>query len=311
MLLSTPRARPPKPKPRGSDMRYFALAALLFSAAALAGCSEGVLDPKGPVASAERLIMLNSTGIMLAIVIPTMLATLGVAYWFRASNERARYMPDFAYSGRLELLVWSIPIMTILLVGGVAWLSSYDLDPPKAIASAQKPVRVQVVALDWKWLFIYPDEGIATVNQLTVPVGAAISFELTSSGVMNSFFVPQLGGQIYTMSGMVTRLHLLAAHAGTYRGMSANYSGAGFSDMHFNVHAVPAEEFAQWVAATRTAGPVLDAQSYAELAKPSQAVAPFTYHAVTSDLLKGILSTAMQSGDPLCLTPPASQRAEK
>src|SRR5262247_3487402 len=172
MLLSASRALPPKPKPRGSDMRYFALAAILFSAAALAGCSEGVLAPKGPIAAAERLLMLNSTGIMLAIVIPTVLATLGVAWWFRAANERARYRPDFAYSGRLELLVWSIPIMTILLVGGVAWLSSYDLDPPKAIASAQKPVRVQVVALDWKWLFIYPEEGIATVNQLTVPVGA-------------------------------------------------------------------------------------------------------------------------------------------
>src|SRR5262244_3842851 len=171
MLLSTRRAVPPKPKPRGSDMRYFARAALLFSAAALAGCSEGVLDPKGPIASAERLIMLNSTGIMLAIVIPTMLATLGTAFWFRASNTRARYRPDFDYSGRLELLVWSIPLMTILLVGGVAWVGSYDLNPPKAIASAVKPVRVQVVSLDWKWLFIYPDQGIAAVNQLTIPVG--------------------------------------------------------------------------------------------------------------------------------------------
>src|SRR6516225_476653 len=292
-------------------MWYVVLAVILIGAATLGGCSEGVLDPKGPVASAERLIMFNSTGIMLAIVIPTILATLGIAFWFRASNERARYMPDFAYSGRLELLVWSIPLMTILLVGGVAWLGSYDLDPPKAIASAEKPVRVQVVALDWKWLFIYPDEGIASVNALTVPAGTPISFELTSSGVMNSFFVPQLGGQIYTMSGMVTRLHLLADHAGTYRGISANYSGAGFSDMHFSVDAVPEEKFAQWVAATRTAGPVLDAQSYAELEKPSRAVAPFTYHAVTSDLFSGILSTAMQSGDPLCLTPPASQRAEK
>src|SRR5215470_6651393 len=311
MLFSTRRAVPRKPKPRGSDMRYFARAAILFSAAALAGCSEGVLDPKGPVAAAERLIMFNSTGIMLAIVIPTMLATLGIAYWFRASNTRARYLPDFEYSGRLELLVWSIPIMTILVVGGVAWLSSYDLDPPKAIASAEKPVRVQVVSLDWKWLFIYPDEGIATVNQLTVPVGAPISFELTSSGVMNSFFVPQLGGQIYTMFGMVTRLHLRADHAGTYRGMSANYSGAGFSDMVFNVTAVPAERFAQWVAATRTSGPVLDAQSYAELAKPSQAVAPFTYRSVAPNLFSGILNTAMQGDDPLCLTYPASQRAEK
>src|SRR5215472_4493831 len=292
-------------------MQYLILAIVLLGAATLGGCSEGVLDPKGPIAVAERQIMFNSTAIMLAIVIPTMLATLGVAWWFRASNKRARYMPEFAYSGRLELLVWSIPIMTVILVGGVAWVSSYDLDPPKALASAVKPVRVQVVALDWKWLFIYPDEGVASVNRMTVPAGTPISFEITSSGVMNSFFVPQLGGQIYAMAGMVTRLHLRADHAGTYRGMSSNYSGAGFSDMHFNVNAVPAEKFAQWVAATRTAGPVLDAQGYAELAKPSQAVAPFTYHAVTSDLFNGILSAAMQSSDPLCLTPPPSQRAEK
>src|SRR6516164_7913252 len=292
-------------------MRYVVLAVVLIGAATLGGCTGGVIDPKGPIASAELLIMLDSAGIMLGIVIPTMLATLGFAYWFRASNERARYLPEFDYSGRLELLVWSIPIMTVLLVAGVAWLSTYDLDPPKAIASAEKPVRVQVVALDWKWLFIYPDEGIASVNALTVPAGTPISFELTSAGVMNSFFVPQLGGQIYTMFGMVTRLHLLADHAGTYRGISSNYSGAGFSDMHFSVDAVPEEKFAQWVAATRTAGPVLDAQSYAELAKPSQAVTPFTYHAVTSGLFNAILSTAMQSSDPLCLTPPASQRAPK
>src|SRR6516225_7774137 len=292
-------------------MWYVVLAVILIGTAALGGCSEGVLDPKGPVAAAERLVMFNSTGIMLAIVIPTILATLGTAFWFRASNTRARYMPDFDYSGRLELLVWSIPIMTILLVGGVAWLGSYDLNPPKAIASAVKPVRVQVVALDWKWLFIYPDEGIATVNQLTVPVGAPISFELTSSGVMNSFFVPQLGGQIYTMSGMVTRLYLRADHAGTYRGMSANYSGAGFSDMYFNVDAVPPERFAQWVAATRTSGPALDAQSYAELVKPSQAVAPFTYRAVAPNLFNGILSTGMQPVHPSQRTHLESQRAEK
>jgi cytochrome o ubiquinol oxidase subunit II len=295
-------------------MRRALLALALICAAIVGGCSEGVLDPKGPIASAERLIMLNSLGIMLAIVIPTILATLGVAYWFRSSNKRARYLPDFAYSGRLELLVWSIPIMTVILVGGVAWVGSYDLDPPKAIASAEKPVRIQVVSLDWKWLFIYPDQGIAAVNQLTVPVGTPISFELTSSGVMNSFFVPQLGGQIYTMAGMVTRLYLQADHTGTYRGMSANYSGAGFSDMYFNVDAVPAEKFTQWVAATRTTGPMLDAQSYAALAKPSQAVAPFTYRVVAPDLFTGILnnlSTTMQSGDPLCLASLASQRAEK
>src|SRR3954464_6471167 len=147
-------------------MPYALLAVVLIGAATLGGCSEGVLDPKGPVAAAEWQILLNSLGIMLAIVIPTIIATLGVAYWFRAANARARYLPDFTYSGRLEVLVWSIPAMTVLLVGGVAWVGSHDLDPRKLISSTAKPVRVQVVSLDWKWLFIYPDQGIATVNQL-------------------------------------------------------------------------------------------------------------------------------------------------
>src|SRR5262245_62308247 len=157
-------------------MQHVVLAVLIVGAAALGGCSGGVLDPKGPIASAQRLIMLNSTGIMLAIVIPTILATLGMAFWFRSSNVRARYLPDFDYSGRLEMLVWSIPIMTAILVGGVAWIGSYDLDPPKALVSAAKPVRVQVVSLDWKWLFIYPDDSIASVNYLTVPAGTPIRF---------------------------------------------------------------------------------------------------------------------------------------
>src|SRR6478609_11257543 len=230
-------------------MRYSLLAGLLICAATLSGCTEGVLDPKGPIAGAERQILFNSLGIMLAIVIPTILATLGVAYWYRSSNWRARYMPDFVYSGRLELLVWSIPAMTVLLVGGVAWVGAHDLDPRKPISSSVTPVNVQVVSLDWKWLFIYPEQGIATVNQLTIPVGTPVSFELTSSGVMNSFFVPQLGSQIYTMAGMATRLNMQADHAGTYRGLSAQYSGGGFSDMRFSVAAVTGEDFDKWVAA--------------------------------------------------------------
>jgi cytochrome o ubiquinol oxidase subunit 2 len=292
-------------------MRYLILSVALLGAATLAGCTGGVLDPKGPIAAAERQILFNSLGIMLAIVIPTILATLGFAWWFRASNTRARYMPEFAYSGRVEILVWSIPIMTVILVGGVAWVGSYDLDPPKPIASTVKPVRVQAVSLDWKWLFIYPDQGIATVNQLTVPVGTPISFELTSSGVMNSFFVPQLGGQIYTMSGMVTRLHLQADHAGTYRGISANYSGAGFSDMHFDVDAVPAEQFDQWVTAARNGGPTLDAQAYAELSRPSQAIAPYTYRAVAPGLFSGVVSSELSPCDRSRCIPPESVRAER
>ena len=291
-------------------MRYGLLGLVLIGATALGGCNEGVLDPKGPIADAERQILFNSLGIMLAIVIPTILATLGVAFWFRSSNERAHYLPDFAYSGRLELLVWSIPLMTVLLVGGVAWIGAFDLNPPKPIASTAKPVRVQVVALDWKWLFIYPEEGIASVNQLTVPVGTPVSFELTSSGVMNSFWAPELGGQIYTMAGMVTRLNLQADHPGTYRGRSAQYSGAGFASMHFTVDAVPAEKFDEWVTATRSTGPVLDPQTYAELVKPSQAVAPFTYRAVAPNLFSDIVRSVSKPQAP-SVAYPASQRAEQ
>jgi cytochrome o ubiquinol oxidase subunit 2 len=290
-------------------MRARLLAFILISAAMLGGCSEGVLDPKGPIASAERQILFNSLGIMLAIVIPTILATLGVAYWFRSSNERARYLPDFKYSGRLELLVWSIPAMTVLLVGGVAWVGAHDLDPRKPIVSTTKPITVQVVSLDWKWLFIYPEQGIASVNQLTIPVGTPVSFELTSSSVMNSFFVPQLGSQIYTMAGMVTRLHLQADHSGTYRGLSAQYSGSGFSAMRFTVDAVSGEQFARWIDAARGSGPTLDARTYTELAKPSEAVAPYTYRAVASGLFDGIVSSVMQPADGSNLVCVAPQEA--
>jgi cytochrome o ubiquinol oxidase subunit II len=292
-------------------MRHVVLTVVLIGASTLGGCVEGVLDPKGPVTFAERQILFNATGIMLAIVIPVMLATLGVAFWFRASNENARYQPDFKESGRIELLVWSIPLMTVLLVGTVAWISSYDLDPPRPLPSSAKPVKVQVISLDWKWLFIYPDEGIASVNRLTIPVGTPVSFELTSSGVMNSFFVPQLAGQIYTMAGMVTHLNLQADYAGTYRGMSANFSGDGFADMHFNVDAVPSERFAQWLDTTRSAGPTLDAQAYADLVKPSSAVAPFTYRSIASSLFAGILNTGLRSDDGICVTYPESKRAER
>jgi cytochrome o ubiquinol oxidase subunit 2 len=292
-------------------MRYGLLAVALIGVATLGGCTDGVLDPKGPISLAEREILLNALGIMLAIVIPVILATLGVAFWFRASNQRARYRPNFAYSGRLELLVWSIPAMTVFLVGGVAWVSSHDLSPRKPIVSTVRPLRVQVASLDWKWLFIYPDQGVASVNQLTIPVGTPVSLELTSSGVMNSFFVPQLGSQIYTMAGMITRLHLQADHSGTYRGFSAQFSGEGFADMHFDADAMPGEKFAQWLDAARSAGPLLDEKGYAELVKPSASVAPFTYRSVAPGLFDSILVSDMQSDDAMCRRNPTSMRAEK
>ena len=288
-------------------MRLGAFICVLLGLVALCGCSEGVLDPKGPIAEGERQILFNSLGIMLAIVVPTILATLGVAFWFRSSNRSARYRPDFAYSGRLEMIVWSIPAMTVLLVGGVAWIGSHDLDPRKPLAADVAPLRIQVVSLDWKWLFIYPDQGIATVNQLTIPVGTPVRFELTSSGVMNSFFIPQLGSQIYTMPGMTTRLDLQADHAGTYRGLSANFSGDGFADMRFAVDAVPVRNFEQWVqAASRASSPALDAAAYADLAKPSRALPPQAYRTVASDLFDSIVNAGMHGHHHA-----PSQRAEK
>jgi cytochrome o ubiquinol oxidase subunit II len=288
-------------------MRYLFLSAVLISVAALGGCNEGVLDPKGPIAVAERQILFDSLGIMLTIVIPVILATLGVAFWFRASNRRASYRPDFVYSGRIEVLVWAIPLMTVLLVGGVAWVGAHDLDPRKPIASEVKPVTVQVVSLDWKWLFIYPDLGIASVNHLVIPVGTPITLELTSAGVMNSFFVPQLGSQIYTMAGMTTHLQLQADNAGSYPGLSAQFSGDGFADMIFKTDAVAGPDFSQWVETARVSGPVLDAQAYVDLVKPSKAVAPFTYRSVATDLFSRIVMSEMSMDDPIrrvCLASP-------
>ncbi|MGN6116057.1 MAG: cytochrome ubiquinol oxidase subunit II, partial [Nitrobacter sp.] len=165
-----------------------------------------ILDPQGPIGAAEKTILIDSIGIMLAIVVPTIVAIAAFAFWFRAGNSHARYLPDWAYSGRIELVVWSIPALTVILLSGVAWIGAHELNPGKAIASTHKPLRIQVVSLDWKWLFIYPDQKIATVNTLTIPSGVPLQLELTSASVMNAFFIPQFGSMIYTMNGMTTRL---------------------------------------------------------------------------------------------------------
>jgi cytochrome o ubiquinol oxidase subunit 2 len=247
--------------------------------------SGGVLDPQGPVAHSERLILIDSTAIMLAVVVPVILATLAFAWWFRAGNAKATYRPDWAYSGRLEVIVWAIPALVVLFLGGVSWVSSHELDPAQPLAET-KPLEVQVVSLDWKWLFIYPDQGIAAVNRLVVPAGRPVHFQLTSATVMNSFFVPQLGSQIYTMAGMRTQLNLQADKPGTYHGMSAQFSGDGFSDMRFDVEAVPDAEFAKWVDETKSGGPMLD---YAGLTQNSKAVPPAVYRGVQPGLFEKIL----------------------
>jgi cytochrome o ubiquinol oxidase subunit 2 len=263
---------------------------------ALGGCHAAVLDPQGQVGLAERTILLDSFGIMLAIVLPTIAATAGFGWWFRASNTRARRLPDWAYSGQLELLVWAVPLLTILLLGGVAWVASHDLDPAQPLASRQRPLDVQVVSLDWKWLFIYPEQRVASVNRLVIPVGVPVHFSLTSASVMNAFFIPRLGSMIYTMNGMETQLYLSADSPGTYHGLSSHFSGDGFADMHFDVQAVAADQFASWVATARAGGPTLTPKLYLALAAQGKRVATGMFRDVDPGLFQKIVMQTLPPG---------------
>jgi cytochrome o ubiquinol oxidase subunit 2 len=286
---------------------------ILLVPLALAGCQAALLDPQGAVGDADKSILIGSVIIMLAIVLPTMAATLAFAWWYRSSNTRARYQPEFVYSGQLELITWAIPLLTILLLGGVAWVGSHDLDPAKPLPSKSDPLNIQVVSLDWKWLFIYPDQHVASVNRLVIPVGVPVHFALTSGSVMNAFFVPQLGSMIYTMNGMRTRLNLIADKPGTFLGLSSQYSGDGFSTMHFDAQALPADQFSAWVNTARGTGPALTAQSYKDLEKQSLSVKPFTYRDVEPDLFQKIVTQVLPPGPgPVEETNPgAAKQAEQ
>jgi cytochrome o ubiquinol oxidase subunit 2 len=271
------------------------LSAISMTSAALltASCSEGVLDPHGPVGKAERVILYDSTAIMLAVIIPVIVLTLVFAWWFRARNSQARYRPDWEYSGRIEMIIWSIPALVILFLGGIAWTGSHDLDPPVPLKESTAPLDIEVVSLDWRWLFIYPHEGIASLNRLVVPAGVPLRFRLTSTTVMNSFFVPQLGSQIYAMPNMVTRLNLEADETGTFEGLSAMFSGDGFSDMRFDLVAVEPKAFEEWVSTTKSQAGVLDAGTFAELVKPAEADGAHTYAQVSEGLFDSISSGHM------------------
>ena len=261
----------------------------------LASCGGGVLDPRGPVGAAQRIMLLDATAIMLAVAIPVIVLTLGFAWWFRAGNRRAKYLPEWSYSGRIELVTWSIPALLIVFLGGLAWTGTHDLDPPRPLDSASRPIEVQVVALDWRWLFIYPESGIASVNRLAIPIGVPIHFRITSANVMNSFFIPQLGSQIYAMPGMTTQLNLMADHEGTYRGLSAQFSGEGFSDMQFAVAAMPPDAFADWIESARARDERLDAQTYALLARPTSARGELIFGRVETGLFDAVSGGPSQS----------------
>jgi len=279
----------------------------LAAALLLSGCDWAVLDPKGPIGDANRQLLIDSVAIMLAIVVPTIIAILAAAWWYRSSNVKAQYLPDFEYSGRLELIVWAIPLLTIMLLGGVAWVGSHDLDPARPLASTKAPLNVQVVSLDWKWLFIYPDQHVASVNRLVVPAGVPIHFMLTSGSVMTAFFVPQLGSMIYTMNRMQTQLHLAADEPGNFRGLATQLSGDGFADMHFEVEAKTEPEFFDWLGQVRAQGEELTPERYIELSKQSVLPAPITFRAVSDGLFEKILDQTLPPGPgPIAETNPGA-----
>jgi cytochrome o ubiquinol oxidase subunit 2 len=262
----------------------------------LSGCSENsIFRPGGPVGEANRTILLDALVIMLFIVVPTIVAILLFAWRFRASNDAAPHLPRWSFSGRIELVTWSIPALVIVFLGGVAWVGAHDMEPSRPLNDT-KPIEINVVSLDWKWLFIYPNERVASINRLVIPVDRQVHFRITSATVFNSFFVPRLGSQIYAMTGMVTQLHLLAHQPGTYPGLSAQFSGDGFSDMAFSVHAVPAADFERWVASTRASGPVLDKAAYEALLGQSIVRTPYTYRDVTPGLFELIATQALPPG---------------
>jgi cytochrome o ubiquinol oxidase subunit 2 len=289
----------------GAALRFFACFALIVL---LAACNRGILDPVGPVGQAEKTILINSTAIMLAIIIPTMLATVAFAFWFRRGNSKATYRPDWEYSGAVEMVVWGIPVLTILLLGGITWIGSHDLEPSKPLDSPVKPVSVQVVSLDWKWLFIYPEQGVATVNQLVVPAGTPINYQLTSATVWNVFSVPQFGTMIYTMPRMTTRLNLQADRPGVYDGFSAHFSGDGFPGMQFKAHVLPPEQFAAWAQGARGQGGPLDGRAYTDLLKPTSYVKPMTYGAVAPGLFDAIVANKAPSPQMLPHNPPSTEQ---
>ncbi|MBA3757681.1 ubiquinol oxidase subunit II [Candidatus Saccharibacteria bacterium] len=245
-----------------------------------------VLNPKGVIASKERDLIITTTMLMLIVVIPVFILTFFIAWKYRASNTKAKYSPDLDHNRLIEFTWWAIPTVIIVVLSLITWRSTHELDPFRPIAVNKKPITVQVVALQWKWLFIYPEQNIATVNLVQFPVDTPVSFEITSDAPMNSFWIPQLGGQVYAMAGMKTKLHLIAGEAGDFRGSSANISGRGFAGMDFTARSSSRGNFNSWVESVKSTGSTLSLDQYKMLAKPSQNN-KVTYFSSTEDNLQG------------------------
>jgi cytochrome o ubiquinol oxidase subunit 2 len=265
----------------------------------LAGCNTVLLHPSGAVAAQQGHLIVVSTLLMLLIVVPVIALTVIFAWRYRQSNSAATYAPDWDHSTQLELVIWAAPLLIIIALGALTWISSHTLDPYRPLRhvdasrmapDAVKPLTIEVVALDWKWLFIYPEQGIAVLNEVAAPVDVPINFKITASSVMNSFFVPALAGQIYAMPGMQTQLNAVINRSGDYEGFSANYSGAGFSGMHFKFRGMSAGDFHQWVQSAKTARRELNNETYLQLEKPSEREPVRRYSLVDTGLYEAILS---------------------
>ena len=284
--------------------------ALLAAASLLAGCSKlVVLYPAGDVAAQQGRLVVVATVLMLLIIVPVIFLILLFAWRYRHNSQYAEthYDPDWHHSTKLELVIWAAPLMIVIALGAVTWISTHKLDPyrpldrisaTKSLPADMKPLQVLVVALDWKWLFVYPELGIATVNELAAPVDRPIHFKLTSSSTMNAFYVPDLAGMIYTMPGMQTELNAVINKAGVYKGMSSHYSGAGFSGMTFKFHGLSDQDFAQWVAKAKTDGQPLTRDAYRDLAKPSERNPVLRFSAVEDGLYERVMNLCVEEGQP-------------
>lgn len=255
-----------------------------------------VLNPKGAVGMEENKLILTAVGLMLIVVIPVIVLTLVFAYKYRATNPNLDYDPEFCHSNKIEAIVWGIPIAIIVVLATITWQTTHTLDPYRPLSEPGKPITIQVVALDWKWLFIYPEQGIASVNLVEFPVGRPVEFKLTADAPMNAFHIPQLGSQIYAMAGMQTKLHLIANEAGDYFGRAVNISGRGFSGMQFTARAASQQDFEQWVAEVKQAPHELSANEYYELVKPSEDDPVKLYAAVQPHLFENIMMKFMMPG---------------
>jgi cytochrome o ubiquinol oxidase subunit II len=272
-----------------SALRHLTRLSGLASTLLLFGCNLDVLDPAGSVGVAEKTLITTSTLAMLLVVVPVILLTLFFAYRYRASAG-ATYRPKWAHSSGIEIVIWVIPALIVTFLAVLTWSSTHELDPYRPIASDVKPIRVQVVALDWKWLFIYPDLGIASVNQLALPVGTPVAFDITSDSVMTSFFIPQLGSQVYAMAGMQTQLHLIADRPGNFAGLAANFSGPGFSDMTFRTLATPQDQFDAWVQKVRASSHPLTASTFPAVETPSEKAPVEYFSTVDANLFQTIVA---------------------